>query len=492
MFYFYLILNLLISQTVEEYKVSSKYDLFYDIAPYKLNCLKLDENELIFYGANGNVLRTYDNGQNWVQHFSGTHSHIVKMIFKNNNLLAVNKDGNFMFSEDKGNYWKICKVSDTLTGITAIDEYIFVTSNRNVYYSINNGLTWDILEFELDEISNISSIKDKIIISGKNFLYYSEDLGNNWNILETPINGWDVNDKHDNFYIYNKEDIVKLNNDLTWKKHRVSSSNQKFVFTESKNGFFIAFSALIEYNPKIYIYEYSFKENTSKEISKIEKIGIDNNWYGKVAYNVEDIELNNDFLYLSNNLKTILKANISNFNWEIKSNFGFPQVKCFIKDSLEWTFPGSNRGSLLYTTNGGATFEITDTIYQYRTFQGEEIKLIPMVSSYLYDKDTSLILFLDQGIDYYSEENYKSVTIEYKYAFFDEMTKGIQILDVNLKGPFFSTDKIYTKYKDKFLIGIEYQIKGEPKNGSSLKSDSLFGQDLYLLYKDNSDRKSVV
>ena len=490
MFYFYLIFQILFSQNTEKYVVNSKMDTFYDISSLFMYPINLEEDEIIFHGSGGGVLRTYDNGQTWKQNFSGTHAFIWKMIYHNELLFAINLDGRFMFSEDKGDYWRIYKVADTLTSIAVLSEKIFATSDRNIFISNNYGSNWEKLPSEFEKIKTISSFKDKLILTTEdNILYHSVDYGENWEIFYSPIINWKVNDKHKNFYIYNQREILKLNDDLTWTRYEVNNTNQSFVFSESENGFIFAISILEPYNARIKIYEYNISENKTSEVSEIWKIGLNDFPPFEInTYQVNDIVINNGFVYLANTFKTILKSSISDYDWKVVSNFGTLNRSLSIIDSLNWINPSGGKNCITYTTNGGATFEISDTIVLdvKSTFADTLRKIYPRVGWYIYENDMYLMEFTNTGYDMNNPG--KTQTLREKFAFFDAKNKKIEPLNIRLvhnqQGASGATVRIYCGFNNSFLVGLYYRLR--TAENISPRRDSIYKHHLFLINKDKT------
>jgi hypothetical protein len=486
----FLLISILFSQNTEKYVVNSKMDTFYDISSIFLYPINLEHDEIIFYGTGGGVLRTYDNGQTWKQNFTGTHALIWKMIYHNELLFAINLDGRFMISEDKGDYWKIYKVADTLTSIAVLDNKIFATSDKNVYVSNNFGSNWEKLPTDFISIKTISNFNDKLILTTENnILYYSDDYGVSWNIFYTPIINWRVNDKHENFYIYNRKEILKLNDDLTWTRYDVSNLNQFFVFTESENGFIFAISFLEPYNAKIKIYEYNIAENNTIEISEIWKIGLsDFPPFDINSYQVNDMVINNGNLYLANTFKTILKSSIDDYNWKVVSNFGTINYSTNIKDSLTWINPTGSKNCITYTTNGGATFEISDTIVlNVRNPTADTLRRItPRITWMTFGGSFTLLQYSNSGTDIENPGSMQNMS--QWFGLLNEKEKIVESFNLRLRHDqsfaVFATLKILLSYNDKFLMDYSYKLRTSSNNPPT--KDSIYKHHLFFINTDKT------
>lgn len=490
-FILFLLTSLLFSN--ERYQIESPLDLYYDISPTHLYTVNLDDDEIIFFGTAGSILRTYDNGQNWKQNFSGTKDFITDMHYDNSMLYGITDKGRVMVSDDKGNYWKFYQVTDTLTGITSIDNQIICSDENNLYVSSNKGLSWTKLETQFNNIKSIFSQNSSILIIDNNSIYKSDDYGNSWSQLETEINEWKIKKDRNKFYIYNKEQISKLNSDYSWTTHRVNTNNQEFKFTKIPNGYLFAITYLENFKPKIYIYKYSFETNATTQLETIQKIGFGDSYTEMNDYVVNDMIYNNGKVYLSNSFKTILQADVNDTKWKVISNFGSPNLRVHFLDSLNWVIAGSRRNAVIYTTDGGATFPLSDTLVHDKRFKDVDYRLVGRFLESIINKNKVLAKFSGSGQVINTEDGpYSSLSLSRELAIYDTENKKSEILDINLYEPYqLCYTKIHAPYKNGFVLGFNYTLKQtqfEPPYKDSIESHNVF----YLDENLNIDTLGII
>lgn len=193
---------------------------YYCKSNFALKILKLSEQDLIFYGTEGGVLRTYDAGETWLQHYTGLNEDddILKMIYSNKKLLGVTYSGKLITSKDKGDFWDIKKISSNLTGITKIDNDIYTATSRDsIFVTNDNGNSWLGYQTHFNYIQNITSQNEKIIAITQNKIYILNKDMTIYKELIYPFSYKKIYDKYDNLYLNDEKKIAKLNNDFEWE-----------------------------------------------------------------------------------------------------------------------------------------------------------------------------------------------------------------------------------------------------------------------------------
>jgi len=453
-------------------------DEYYKITNRNLKILKLDEGELVFYGSEGGVLRTYDNGESYQQIYSGTKSNIMKMIYYQNQIFGVTLDGEFMKSNDKGKLWNKKKLSDSFTDLTVADDILYLSTNINsVYISSDFGNSWnEIIISSIDSINSISFYNNKIIITTKNNeIKYSDLSLNSWEDLELPFDGnWRVINKNNNFYLNNRKDIAKLNFDFSWAVYKIFGINRTFHFIESFDNFLIFESSL---SPSVDYFRY---DKSQQRITNSYKI--DNFYFGKYPeelfnFAIEDIDVSKGKIFLSNYYKTIFTSTDLE-NWKLESYTPIFMDKVKIIDSLNWILTGRFIHYPSYTTDGGVTFQ-----------KGERF------TGYIDDLETNFMsihsIFDDQGngIFLYSSiaqnEKYYEFTTSYRFGISNDRSKTNSLLNLqfspkynNFGAPDYS---IHSWYKDDFICSIYYPLRRQ--NEDNTFSDSINVHEFYKVNK---------
>ena len=375
-----------------QFDIFSKY---YNVSNDILKSIVIDNNEYLFYGDNGGILRTYDGGKTWEQKFIGTHNFINNMKYINDILYGTTSGGEVIISDDKGKNWKILDVSnENINHISILNNDIFIISNsRDLFISTNSGTDWNKIHTFSSDIANLETFEDKLLVKTQNNILISENNGLDWNELILPDNQlknnyFKLKKLKNDIIVHNEFSFAELNSDLTWNYYK---TNMQIVFDIVKvnNEFNI-----INFHPdslEIYIYKYSIEEN--KVIDRIthKKIGMVPGDYRILSTSSDD-----DNIILTSYNKTILKINnngkeINVLSCFSKHGFAIPQ---FI-DRENWYYSSSLRdngigGNVIKSTNGGKTFNFSNYFFIDTTIQNVIAYGNPVL--YFFGKDTIISL----------------------------------------------------------------------------------------------------
>ncbi len=459
-------------------------DNFYSVSSLYMNVIKLDEGELIFYGGDGGVLRTYDNGQSWHQSYSGTKSYIPKMRYYNNNIYGVTYDGNFMKSSDKGDFWDYEQLSNGFNDLVIHKNSIYLsTYSDSVFVSGDDGNSWNKYKLNIDSIFNISSFEDYIIITTKTGkLFYTEDINSELKELEKPLNSFYVNNKYEGFYIYSNSQIAELKSDLTWNIYDVSSLNRRFKFIPEENQFTI-FSANRKTRSELGLETYLLNKNSKELIFKNkfrnELLNSNSPIYNQ-EYEPFDVELSDGVYYSSNYYKTILTT-VDLVSWEININCNIiGNIPMFVFDENNVAISKSGIAEFVRSSDGGRTFKIMQNI-PYDTINGRE--LVPRVNNlYMIDNDNALIYLSNSG--YFHDGSETSFSKK-----FIEIKDGVyKYLDFNfnnsVESGYIDKIRLLNNVFDNYILEVGNIIMKTVPNENGMYSDSLYFY-WYYAYKDN-------
>ncbi len=403
---------------------------FYNVSNLQMNILKVD-NEVIFYGSNGGVLRSYDNQTKWVQNYSGTKSNIFQMIYSDGRLIGVTEDGNIMTSDDKGNWWKFQKLANTLYSITKINDILVASSESNtLFYSYDNGNNW--IEKNVNDVVGIpfiSNVNNNLIINTSNFkIYISKDIGESWEELDTPMTYNNIYNKENTYAISNNNSIAILTKDFKWKIVYLATNSRYLTYIVNKDTL-ITFTENIdyvtEYEPKVKVTKYNWKTNENDVVSIFKDNRLGFGFPNYLSISPKYVSKIGDTYYFTGNYKTILRSN-DLINWEVVSYASTrPIISEFGKDTLKLGNPNSDL-SELYTTNKCATFQITDNFlleYDNKKY------LIHFKNKYKFNENETLYLLNDQLRSLKNDTTYKPKKIFIKSS---NGGKTIKILDVEM------------------------------------------------------------
>ena len=460
---------------------------FYSVSSLYMNVIKLDEGELIFYGGDGGVLRTYDNGQSWHQSYSGTKSYIPKMRYYNNNIYGVTYDGKFMKSSDKGDFWDYQQLSNGFNDLVIHKNSIYLsTYSDSVFVSGDDGNSWKKYKLNIDSILNISSFEDYIIINTKTGkLFYTDDINSQLKELEKPLNSFYVNNKYEGFYIYSHSQIAELKSDLTWKIYDVSSFNRRFKFIPEENQFTI-FSANRNTRSELGLETYALDRNTKelefKNKFRNELINSTDPVYNR-EYESFDVEVSKGVYFSSNYYKTILTT-VDLVSWEININCNIiGNIPMFVFDENNIAISKSGIAEFVRSSDGGKTFKIKQNI-PYDTVDGKE--LIPRVDDiYMVDKDNALIKLNNTG--YF----HSGGSSPFSKSFIEIKDGEYKFLDVDFKyslgNGFIDNIYLINNVFEEYIIELRHQSKKMLPDENGKQLDSIYYYKYYAYHDSKVD-----
>jgi len=156
--------------------------------------------------ASGDVYFSSDNGINWEKRgdFNGASTNNAKGIAINSSdsIFVVDGTGAIYFSTDNANTWKTASISygggTGTDDMTSLDNNLYILLNKQVYKSINNGVSWNIINNSFTPYANdgfkiSSSNKSLSIADGLGRIFESLNEGISW-IEKGDINGVAGND----------------------------------------------------------------------------------------------------------------------------------------------------------------------------------------------------------------------------------------------------------------------------------------------------------
>ncbi len=372
-------------------------DNYYSISTLTSKILKINEGELIFYGDEGNVLRTYDNCETFYQDYSGTKSEIKKLISENNIVYGVTSDGKFMKSSDKGDWWDFQKLSKGFSDIVWYNNSLVASTNSDtLLISTDNGNSWNKIKLNIDSIRYLSVFNNRLIINTTtNKTYISSENNFDVEFLKTPFTYNFIKSTNDNFYIYSSTSIAKLKEDLTWERHDIFETQRNFEFLDKDNEYIIFspdFAIFKDLGLNIFEYNKQTKSKVLLHNYKDDRLAIEQISYWE--YLPTDIIESNGSVIISSYYKTILKTDADDLiNWDLKSNNTIDNsrlIVLFDKDNFFKT--KSLKSNLLKSTNSGKSFSYTHDIVR-DTIDGDIY--IPNVINFVAKNKTNYLLLYD-------------------------------------------------------------------------------------------------
>ena len=457
---------------------------YYSISSLTSKILKIDDGELIFYGNEGNILRTYDNGETWLQNYSGTKDNIKKLIINEGIIFGVTENGNFMVSDDKGDWWKFQKLSNGFSDITIYDNKLYLTTfTDSIFISIDYGINWETYKTNTDSISNIYVFYDLILINtNSNKIYTSNNIISNWNQIELPFSNYSFTHKNNKIYINNSTTIAKLKNDLSWEESKVFSTGKNFIFLEKDEEYIIFtanVSSISDYGLETYIYNKDI--NNTIMISKY----FDESFDFSAGQNFEifpfDVEFSDNQYFLSNYYKTIFKSNDLK-NWSIlTNNSAKTNIRYLFLDDKNVFLSKRNKGFLLKSTNGGKTFKqtwkpIKDTI--------DNVIVYPAINNFVFkNKENGLVLFnkIANSLDGGGKTIFKRFLI---------MNNGeVKKLNFSINDMYITLNEIQINdfFDENYLAYSSFKIKKTVRDENNTFPDSVIRTVFYKINQNSLD-----
>lgn len=339
---------------------------FFNINNSRLKILKIDDDNLLFYGTNGGILRTDDACNTWKQTFSGTHNSISNMIFNKNIIYGLTFGNELLVSNNLGDTWKISSLgieNESFSDFAIKNDILYLSSYEgNIYtYNLESNEIRKITTSPLDSIINIEIVYDNIIVQlNKGNIYYSKfDQALNWNSLQND-DDLIMTNKNNILYFYSQRKLSILNSNFELDYFDISydSTDRHINFIPYKNEII-----LLDLNPNNQIAKISSYDKSSHTIEVLYSEPI--NYFLPEDYFNVDINIINEELLFTTIGKTILKTKDSFNSVELLSYLPIT-ASSFISNkfysSQYFVIPTSN-SSLVFSSNGGKTFQPTSTFF---------------------------------------------------------------------------------------------------------------------------------
>lgn len=161
----------------------------YDFVP-------LARNIIVGAGDFGNIFRTTNSGNNWMNLRTSSYSNSLGCIFSVSDsvMIAGGADGNIVKTTNNGFEWNqiITGISGGITSIYFVDNFLgFATTPLHIYKSSNGGMNWNLLFNSTDFIENIYMLNAStgFICERSHKIKKTINGGMNWNdlIIESSL-----------------------------------------------------------------------------------------------------------------------------------------------------------------------------------------------------------------------------------------------------------------------------------------------------------------
>ncbi len=470
MFIFLILINSLFSANYFIPKVTH-----YNVSNNNLKILALDDNDFVFYGENGGVLRTFDAGETWHQNYSGTDAYIRDMSYYNNVLYGVTDKGEIIISNDKGDFWKTYNVTnEPLISIAINDDIIYVCSNNgNIYISLDFGLNWT-KSSELNGIvqkliyydgSIFAQLIDENSISSLKVLKNGDDSFKEYDLPNFAINKYfQIHLINEVFYLTTYENFAILESENNWNIHNLSIVGNYKFYPKDENKIIFAYpsvtSALISF------FEYDMTAKNLKLIASHRNLAL-----GLADYLINDLCFIDGELFVTMPGKTIIKSNDLGENIEILSSLsrrGFSISTVHIIDDNNWVIPRNGESiaelsaTIFKTTNGGKTFYKNENSLPVDTSE-HNYPIYPVFDTSFF-KDMQIGAFTLKGVGgstmfpfNFGKTNDGGSTFQFK---FDSNYVGRSYNTFNYKDEFYLTSTLLVSRRlNIYKINKEFEIE---------------------------------
>jgi hypothetical protein len=166
--------------------------------------LSMPETSTFYACSEEYIYKSTDNGANWTTISGPENLTNLRSVYYFNSALYVLADygenQGLHRSYDEGQTWEALTNGLTSNGVRSIthdDDYLYVgligtgpESSPGVFRSIDNGDNWEYASTGLDvDIDHMASLGNRIYASSYSNVYYSTDQGNSWNYTLCPQPG---------------------------------------------------------------------------------------------------------------------------------------------------------------------------------------------------------------------------------------------------------------------------------------------------------------
>lgn len=467
-----------ISFVSAQYERLSHYNIYTDY----LKIEHLDNQSFVAYGGNGNVLKTDNTFQSWTQEFSGIHNDILKVSQYEDILYGITRNGEFIKSTDKGNWWTSEAISEDMFNDFYIDNGTFYISKLtdSVLYSNDQGNTWQSIYVAEDTLRAIHSIDNQIIVN-KNYRELLIFKDNKWESFPLPnialgFPSVNIRSKGEKLFLFVGSDLAILNESLEWTEYDLNEPGIRDVIETETELICFAFNSYTNTLSVAYCDKFTQLLN-KREIIKDYNL---HELYHLVQYAAKDGKGN---IFATGAGKTIFTKQNNETEWETVTSFMIPLVDNltaqYIEDKNNWGFSTSDR-NFIKTDDGGVSFQqgeyfANDTISLTEIFPRyfKKVDYISLDTIHIqFTTGDSSAISIDGGMtfDKYIDSSslklltkhadYDDFSIYYRgYTQFDDYVLFFRVEDSTIVDTIFRMDDRYpiniTDYDGKLLILAE-------------------------------------
>ncbi len=478
------------SLTIYDEEMNLLDSIFVGFAPYSFNKIYLTENDIVIYdkGAlsnskpfiNDGIIYSLDNGNNWLEWNDGLGRDfgIYNCVYFSDSIAFIGTNKGFFKSDGYGKKWEtyiLPTKSQEITNLFKEENNIYISSSiGEIYYSSDNGLTWDSIYFDVNNyrINTIKKIDKNIYFTSVKGLY---------KIVDNIISHLDIKEKSNYLqleFVNNNAYLGVLYNGILYSENKqenwVALNDSIFENSTENNRFKIKDSLILAY-------DYSKSHlSISRDLGKT--------WKDTLLIDEKDriIEVNIFEKVITINSKNFLLYSYDGgHNWS-KINKLDPVINLKISKIYQYndsTFLASSINSGIYISNDYCKTwkRITESeqsiIYNQTTYYivfNQNKIFTPKLDSENYANE--LLISTDKGKNWLQKE-----FNEYKVYIMNLINYKENIFLFTSDGLFYSKDfgETWVNYKE----GLDNFIKDQ-LNFIIYRDLDIYNGDLYLTLKE--------
>ncbi|CAN5651373.1 hypothetical protein BH10BAC5_BH10BAC5_03720 [soil metagenome] len=359
----------------------------------------------VFAGTAGmGVYKSTNNGQTWIQTINNLY--VTALLASDNIIFAggypnTGANGNLYFSTNEGNTWNVSTLSNTeVYSLAKLNNTIFAGTQTGLFISNDDGQNW--FQSSLLRYVSCIQINNNEIFAGTNEgLFVSTNLGLNWNQIGNLGNVKSL--ACNNSYIYSGGlggIYSSSNNGLTWQYTIITSYNINSIVIK-KNMVFagtVARGVYFSTNNGVNWTQSSMRETVNSLITKDSLIFAATNGIGVFVSSNNGVywaqtALNNRYIYSIASSGTDLYSSSDFYGVYKSTNNGSNWIITSLNDKLILSLTAINNdifgvgaAGIYHTSNGGMNWTLDTQLSNYgiKNLSSSGNNLIAIGSDHIY------------------------------------------------------------------------------------------------------------
>lgn len=368
----------------------------------QINCLMVIDN-MIYGGTSNGLIRMSSDDFTWSSANNGLLDRNIKKMYKSGSLIFLTTILYTYVSYDNGITWQILEREyRDIAEITGSENQLFSRTFNKLYQSANNGSSWTTVKQIPNNVQMkcIASIKSSLFVGTSTGIYYTNNEGNTWEnrglvkydistllvsgtklyavgefqrkgkIFCSSNNGasWDtllsVSNKQkirslavNGKYIYAAMNIAGIlrssDGGIVWSKQSTGIKEDKI------NNFFVDGSLMYSVTESEQLYKSSDHGKAWLSVDSINNL-----------YDVTSMKVVNKNIFLCTRSHGVVRSINNGISWE-KVNNGLPSLQAQYIASIDSTiYVSINRKGLFRSTDAGGNWNSVNSVFINKVIQG--------------------------------------------------------------------------------------------------------------------------